>query len=48
MQSPIIVFDHIRKVVTVAQPGPTYDKTVAEVAAAQAGQVTSSGDNPAR
>lgn len=43
MQSPIIVFDHIHKTVTVAQQGPVYDKKVEEVLAGQREQVTSTG-----
>jgi hypothetical protein len=48
MQGPVVVFDHIRKSVTVSQPGPTSDKQVQEALAAQRGQVTSAAGSPAR
>lgn len=47
MQSPTLVFDHINKVVTTMQPGPTQDRRTAEVVAAQRDQVTSASGVPA-
>lgn len=47
MQSPTVIFDHIKKTVTVAQVGLT-DRQVQEVLAAQRGQVTSAAGSPAR
>jgi hypothetical protein len=43
MQSPIVVFDHIRKVVTTLQTGPRPDKRLAELLAEQREQVATSG-----
>lgn len=48
MQNPIIVFDHVKKVVTVAQPGPVYNRKMVEALAAQRAQVTGSAGKPAR
>jgi hypothetical protein len=47
MESPIIIFDHVNKVVTIAQQG-IHDKKVDEALAAQRQQVTSAGGIPAR
>jgi len=43
MQSPIIVFDHIRKTVFTVQIGPGTDKRLDEVLAAQREQIATSG-----
>ena len=43
MQSPIIVFDHIRKVVATVQTGPRPDKRIADILAAQRNQIATSG-----
>jgi hypothetical protein len=43
MQSPIIVFDHITKTVTMLPTGPMSDKRLADVLAAQRDQVATSG-----
>lgn len=48
MQSPLVIFDHIAKTVTVAQQGAVYDKKVEELLATQRAQVTSSGSSPSR
>ncbi|MDP2711049.1 MAG: hypothetical protein Q8O56_07500 [Solirubrobacteraceae bacterium] len=48
MQSPIMVFDHVKQTVTVVAQGSVSDKKVVEALAAQRGQVTSSGGSPAR
>ncbi len=48
MQSPIMVFDHVAKTVSVIQQGAATDKKVAEAFAAQREQITSSGNSPAR
>jgi hypothetical protein len=47
MESPIIIFDHVNKLVTVAQQG-AHDTKVDEALAAQREQVTSAGGAPAR
>lgn len=46
MQSPTLVFDHINKVVTAVQPGPTQDEQLSEVLAVQREQVTSASGLP--
>ncbi len=46
MQSPVIIFDHVNKVVTVAHQGSGDDKKVEEVLAAQRDQVTTAGGRP--
>jgi hypothetical protein len=43
MQAPIIIFDHIRKVVAAIPMGPNADKKIAEVLATQRKQVATSG-----
>ena len=43
MQGPIIIFDHVRKLVTTVQTGPRPDKRVAELLAAQRKQIATSG-----
>ena len=43
MQSPIVVFDHVRKVFATFQVGPRQDKRVEELLATQRGQVATSG-----
>jgi hypothetical protein len=43
MQSPIIVFDHIKKTVVSIPTGPAADKRLAEVLASQRDQVATSG-----
>jgi hypothetical protein len=43
MQSPIIVFDHINKMVITVPTGPTADKRLDEVLASQRKQVATSG-----
>jgi hypothetical protein len=48
MQTPIVVFDHIAKTVTMAQQGVSQDKKVEELLATQRAQVTSSGSSPSR
>lgn len=45
MQSPITVFDHINKRVITINPGPDYDRKLAELAA-QATQATTAGAPP--
>jgi hypothetical protein len=47
MEGPIIIFDHVNKMVPVAQQG-AHDKKVDEALAAQREQVTSAGGVPAR
>jgi hypothetical protein len=48
LQSPIIVFDHINKDVSVSPEGAQQDEKVQKVLAAQREQITSSGSSPAR
>lgn len=48
MQSPTLIFDHIKKSVTVSQPGPTSEKQIQDALAAQRGQVTSAAGSRAR
>ncbi len=48
MQSPILVFDHISKVVATVQPGPTEDRTLADVLTAQQEQVSTASGLPPR
>lgn len=48
MQSPIMVFDHVKQSVTIVQQGAANDKKVTDVLAAQREQVTSSGSSAAR
>lgn len=48
MQSPTLIFDHIKKTVTVSQPGPMSEKQVQEALAAQRNQVTSAAGSRAR
>jgi thiamine biosynthesis lipoprotein ApbE len=43
MQSPIVLFDHIRKTVVSIQTGPAADKRLAEIVAEQNKQVATSG-----
>jgi len=43
VQSPIIFFDHVNKTVTTIQPGPAYERKVAELAAAQQSVTTTAG-----
>lgn len=47
MQSPMLYFDHINKVVTKIQPGPDYERKLQEIAAAGGTQSTSGGTRPA-
>jgi hypothetical protein len=47
MESSIIIFDHVNKIVTVARQG-AHDAKVDEALAAQREQVTSAGGAPAR
>jgi hypothetical protein len=47
VQSPIIIFDHINKVVTAVPAGaPADDRRVAEILAAQRDQVATSTGRP--
>ena len=46
VKSPIIYFDHINKTVTTIQPGPAYEKKIAELAIAQKRQATTAGQPP--
>ena len=49
MQSPIVVFDHIKKTVTMSPQGPVQDRAVEDVLAGLRQQVTSaSGVAPAK
>jgi hypothetical protein len=48
MQAPIVIFDHVKKVVTVVQQGPAYDKNVEEALTALRGQVTTASGTSAR
>jgi hypothetical protein len=43
MQGPIIIFDHVRKLVATVQTGPRPDKRVAELLATQRKQIATSG-----
>jgi hypothetical protein len=43
MQSPIIVFDHIRKTTAVVLTGPAADRRLDEVLASQRKQIATSG-----
>ncbi|MDQ3647489.1 MAG: hypothetical protein M3433_02690 [Actinomycetota bacterium] len=43
MQAPTIIFDHVNKAVTVLSAGPATDRKLAELAAQQGNQVTTSG-----
>ncbi|HEY2219285.1 MAG TPA: hypothetical protein VGH35_08085 [Gaiellaceae bacterium] len=43
MQSPILVFDHIRKAFGTIPTGPKADKRLAELIASQGKQVATSG-----
>jgi hypothetical protein len=47
MESPIIIFDHVNKMVTIAQQG-AHDKKLDEAMAAQREQVTTASGVPAR
>lgn len=48
MQSPIVIFNHITKSVTVAKPGPVHEQQVQEALAAQRSQITSAAGSRAR
>jgi hypothetical protein len=43
MQSPMIVFDHVKKAVTAIPTGPRADRKLADVVSTQRKQVSSSG-----
>jgi hypothetical protein len=43
MQTPVIVFDHVRKNVVAVPPGPAADKKLAELIASQGKQVATGG-----
>lgn len=43
MQTPLIVFDHIRKVIVTIPTGPVADKRLGELLALQRKQVATSG-----
>jgi hypothetical protein len=43
VQSPLIVFDHIRKMVVAVPTGPVADKKLAELLASQRNQLATSG-----
>lgn len=43
MQSPIIIFDHTKHIVSVVQPGQPADKKAQEALAAQQAQMAGSG-----
>lgn len=48
MQSPIILFDHIKGVMTVVQQGPAQAKKLEELTDAQRAQIATSGGVPKR
>ncbi len=48
MQSPMIMFDHVRKVFVAIPTGPVADKRLAELIAAESKQVATSGIPAAR
>jgi hypothetical protein len=43
MQSPTIIFDHVNKLVTIANGSPAAEKKMAEFAAQQQAQLATSG-----